>query len=265
LNLSDAVPPEIVGPLAHAGDRLGIFRGRLMWYDTVGSTNDLAARLGDEGADEGAIVVADEQTSGRGRLGRTWASPPGAGLYVSAVLRPGAHAMPLVTIAAGVALSEGVEAATGLSTQVKWPNDLLVSGRKLAGILAERRTPDRGSPYVVLGFGINVLPAAYPPDVAARATSLESELGRAVDRGLVLAECLSSLAARYRELDAGLGAQVLDAWRTRAAGTLGREVEWDRDGHVRRGVAEDIDGAGALLVRTGAGLERIIAGEVRWI
>jgi BirA family biotin operon repressor/biotin-[acetyl-CoA-carboxylase] ligase len=260
LNQPEPVPEDIHAALTTAGDRLGLFDGRLLWYASVGSTNDLAARLAEQGAAEGAVVSADEQTSGRGRLGRDWASPRGAGLYVSLVLRPDAQSAALLTIAAGVALAEGIAAATGLAPSLKWPNDLNIGSRKLAGILAEA-----GVSHVVLGFGINLMPAAYPPDVAARATSLEGELGRPVDRGMVLAECLAAIAQRYAQLRRRETQPAVEAWRRLAAPTLGRAVEWGEGAARRRGIAETIDAAGALLVRTSSGTERIISGEVRWL
>jgi BirA family biotin operon repressor/biotin-[acetyl-CoA-carboxylase] ligase len=192
-------------------------------------------------------------------------SPPGAGLYVSLVLRPTREAAALLSLAAGLSISEGIEAATGLKTHVKWPNDVYVSSRKLAGILAEAGTSAGGLQHVVVGCGINVLPAAYPPEVAHRATSIESELGRPVDRGLVLAECLAALAVRYAALRTGRSAEVLDAWTRRAAPTFGRRVEWDAHGEAWSGRVEGIDADGALLVRTAAGVTRIVAGDVRWI
>jgi BirA family biotin operon repressor/biotin-[acetyl-CoA-carboxylase] ligase len=184
---------------------------------------------------------------------------------VSVVLRPSTDVLPLVTIAAGVAVAEGIEAASGLRSCVKWPNDVYAGVRKLAGILAEAGSSPAGASHIVLGFGINVRAAAYPPEVSARATSLESELGRAVDRGLVLAECLAALAARYQMLRAGNVDAVVDAWRARAATHMGRQVEWDADRGVRHGVAHDIDRHGALLVRVDNDTVRVISGEVRWL
>jgi BirA family biotin operon repressor/biotin-[acetyl-CoA-carboxylase] ligase len=135
-----------------------------------------------------------------------------------------------------------------------------VSGRKLAGILAEGAVN-----HVVLGIGINVQPAAYPPDVASRATSIEAELGRPVDRALVLAECLAALASRYRELHENRPAGIVDAWRLRAAPMLGRRVEWESAGERHTGLAENIDDDGALIVKVAAGTLRIRSGEVRWL
>ena len=215
--------------------------------------------LAEGGAPEGCVVIGNAQSAGRGRLGRMWSSPAGAGLYVSAVLRPDTSVTPLVTIAAGVALTQGIQQATGLRPDLKWPNDVLVGSRKVAGILAEGTLT-----HVILGFGINVLPAAYPREIAVRATSLEGELGRAVDRGLLLVECLASFAARYAELREGQRAAVVDAWRERAGGSLKRRVQWEAGGALMEGIADDIDADGALLVRTPDGIVRVISGELTW-
>lgn len=261
-SLAEPLPAEFAEPLARAGDRLGPFGRRVLWYPDVSSTNDLAASLAERGAPEGCVVIANAQSAGRGRQGRAWASPPGAGLYVSTVLRPLPHAVPLVTIAAGVAIAEGIQSATGLTPALKWPNDVYVGQRKAAGVLAEANS---GLDCVILGVGINVMPAAFPPDVAARATSLSGELGRGVDRGLLLADCLSAFASRYEDLQAGRASVVTDAWRARAQSTLGRAVRWESTEGAFEGVAENIDEVGALLVRSSAGLVRIISGEVQWI
>jgi BirA family biotin operon repressor/biotin-[acetyl-CoA-carboxylase] ligase len=258
------LPEELARPLAAAAPRLGSLGHQIMCYSEVSSTNDLAASLAEHGVREGCVVIADTQTAGRGRHGRSWCSPAGAGLYVSVVMRPLPRAVPLITVAAGVAVAEGIRAATGLAPALKWPNDVYVGSRKLAGILAEAGSTSSGVQHVVLGFGINLLPAAYPSDIAGRATSLEGELGRDVDRGAVLAECLAALAARYDDLQRGRPAAVLDAWRACARPMFGRAVEWDSRHGVQRGVAQDVDETGALVVRTATGPERVISGEVRW-
>jgi BirA family biotin operon repressor/biotin-[acetyl-CoA-carboxylase] ligase len=261
--LAEPFPDEFVEALASASHRLGLFAGELLWYPTVSSTNDVAGVLAERGAPEGSVVVANAQSAGRGRLGRSWVSPPGAGLYVSAILRPKPDT-PLLTIATGVAVAEGIQAATGLVVDLKWPNDVFVRGRKLAGILAEANSSASGA-YVVVGFGINIMPAAYPPDVAVRATSIEGELGRAVDRGLLLSECLASLASRYVDLQCGRAGSVAAAWRVRAASTFGRRVRGDVGGVVLDGIAENLDDTGALVVRTAGGIARVTAGEVTWL
>jgi BirA family transcriptional regulator, biotin operon repressor / biotin---[acetyl-CoA-carboxylase] ligase len=263
--VTTSAPSDITEALARTGSRLGPFDSRLSWYDEVGSTNDIAMAAAEAGAPEGLVIAAHAQSTGRGRVGRSWSSPPGAGLYVSVVLRPNGGALHLLTIAAGVAIAEGVRAASGLDGSVKWPNDVYVGSRKLAGILAEAGASHGAVDHVVVGFGINIRRAVYPADVEARATSIESELGRSVDRGLVLAECLAALSTRYAMLQGGRAADVIGAWRARAAAHMGRAVEWDVDRGSRRGVAEDIDSTGALLVRVDTQIVRVISGEVRWL
>lgn len=268
----DPLPREFVEAFDALHERLGPFGRRVLFFDTIGSTNDIVAELAATGADEGVLVVADAQTAGRGRRGRTWFSPPGAGLYVSVLLAPGraatdpARATSLLTLAAGVALAEGVETATGLSADIKWPNDLRIGTRKLAGILAEGTTTSGGlgALCVALGFGINVGPSAYPPDLVSRATSLESELGRPVDRALVCAHALASLAARYADLMAGRFDAILDTWRRRAPGHRQARVRWQDGGESRSGITAGIDEMGALLVHVDGSLQRVIAGEVIW-
>ena len=250
--------------MADAGLRLGRLARRVEFFATIGSTNDVAAARAASGGHEGTVVVADAQTSGRGRRGRTWFSPPGAGLYVSTVLEPSRsrdreRAMLLTTLAAGVALVEGVQAATGLAAALKWPNDLYVGRRKLAGILAEG-----AGDAVVLGYGINVGLASFPPELADRVTSLESELGRAVDRARVFAETLSALASRYEDLLDGRFDAILDAWRALAPNAHGARVSWTTPAGVQRGITAGIDDRGALLVQTTGGVERIVAGEITW-
>ena len=266
------LPRDLADALDERRDRLGPLAGQVLYFESVGSTNDIAASLASGGGHEGTVVITESQTAGRGRRGRSWFSPPGAGLYVSVVLAPRRarvepdRATSLLTLAAGVALSEAVERVTGLVPAIKWPNDLLVERRKLAGILAEgvAQPASTGVQAVILGFGINLMSAAYPPDLARRVTSLEAELGRAIDRAAVCAESLASLAERYHDLLEGRYDAILDAWRSRSFGGRGARVEWDTPSGVQAGITEGIDEMGALLVRTGRSLERIVAGEVRW-
>jgi BirA family transcriptional regulator, biotin operon repressor / biotin---[acetyl-CoA-carboxylase] ligase len=251
---------ELTAALRDAGTRLGRLGTVVEHLPATGSTNDVAAAL----RVEGAIVIADAQTAGRGRRGHTWFSPPGSGLYVSVVLTPAratdaARAATLLTIGTGVAVAEGIERATGLRADLKWPNDLFAGARKLAGILAEAH-----GAFVVVGYGINLASDAYPPDVRDRATSIESELGRPVDRSMVLVETAAALADRYDDLLAGRFDAILDAWRTRAPRAFGARVEWTTPAGVGTGVTDGIDPDGALRVRTAAGVERIVGGEVRW-
>jgi BirA family biotin operon repressor/biotin-[acetyl-CoA-carboxylase] ligase len=233
----------------------------VQFFPAVGSTNDVAASLPHR-----SVVVAGQQTAGRGRRGHRWFSPPGAGLYVSIVLAPGtaridpARATTLLTLTAGVALAEGVETATGLAIDLKWPNDLLVAGRKLAGVLAEGHADT-----VVLGYGINVLATAFPPELRDRATSLESETGRAIASDLVLDETLAALSRRYEDLLDGRFDAILDAWRRHAPTASGARVSWSTMEGAQSGVTAGIDDQGALLVQVGNRVERIVSGEITWL
>jgi len=259
--------------LAEAVSRVPLGRLGTSWhfFESIGSTNDVAARLASDGRD-GAVVIADGQTAGRGRRGHSWCSPAGAGLYVSVVLSPRLarhdpdRATLLLTMTAGLALAEGVAAATGLAPAIKWPNDLLIGRRKLAGILAEgvSRQDSPAVQSVVLGYGLNLQPAAFPPELRDRVTSVESELGRRFERGPIWAATLQALAARYDDLlDARYDA-ILDAWRARAPGSRNARVSWEKAGGRATGVTAGVDGDGALLVRGDGGIERIVSGEVRW-
>ncbi|MBI3262019.1 MAG: biotin--[acetyl-CoA-carboxylase] ligase [Acidobacteria bacterium] len=259
--------------LASAAHRLGPFGAHLFYYPTVSSTNDVAARLAMAGADEGTTVVAETQEAGRGRRGRTWYSPPGAGLYVSIVLRPRRFA-PQVTLMAGVALAEGLAYATGLLPQIKWPNDLVVQRRKLGGILAEAQGPagrprlpgtPEGLDTVVLGYGINLKSALYPEDLAERVTSIEAELGRPVERGAVVAWTLAFLATRYGELQKGQWPAILERWRDLAPASRGSVVEWSDAGAFHRGTTEGVDDSGRLIVKAGDALHYLVAGDIRWV
>jgi BirA family transcriptional regulator, biotin operon repressor / biotin---[acetyl-CoA-carboxylase] ligase len=270
---SAPLPEDFAEAFASGRSRLGRLGTSIIYFPVIGSTNDVAAKVAIHSADEGAVVIADAQTSGRGRRGREWFSPPGSGLYVSVVLRPGRslggsgdRATRLLTLAAGVALVEAVEAATGLAVDLKWPNDLYVARRKLAGVLAE--AAGGSDEPIVLGYGINVGPVAYPPELRDRATSLESELGRHVDRAPLFVESLASLARRYDDLLTGRFDAILDAWRARAPGSIGARVAWTAGAPASgtaSGVTAGIDDEGALLVVIGDRTERIVAGEVTWL
>jgi BirA family biotin operon repressor/biotin-[acetyl-CoA-carboxylase] ligase len=268
--MSEPLPEDLSRALAASAARRGCFGDPVYFFSETGSTNDVAATLAERDAPEGATVVASSQTAGRGRFGRTWFSPPGAGLYVSVVCR-NPSAAPFVTLAGGVAVADGIRAASGLPVQIKWPNDIVVEGvaparrRKLAGILAEASTGAAGLQYVILGFGINLRPAAYPPELADRATALETELGRPADGAAVLAETLAVFADLFKGLATGHSARVLARWRELAPSSRGARVEWETPDGVVAGVSAGIADDGALLVRVRDHVERIISGELRWI
>jgi len=267
------LPPDLAAALGQAPS--GAFPSRVRYYDEVGSTNDVADRAAADGAPAGTAIVAGAQRAGRGRLGRSWFSPPGAGLYVSVIVRPDRPTSPVassgaasgfstLTLVAGVALAEALRTISGLPVAIKWPNDLVVARRKLCGILAESAAGGQGIRYVILGFGINLRTAAYPPELADRATSLEGELGRPVDRGVVLASTLASLDAAFEEARAGGLGAILGRWRALSPSSVGARVRWNGPAGAMGGITQGIDDDGALLVDAGGRRERVIAGEVVW-
>ena len=257
--------------MARVSARCGAIGSRIHWLESTSSTNDVAALLAGDGAGEGTTVVAETQTAGRGRHGRIWFSPPGAGLYVSVIVRPrhersnNQNPASLLTIASGVAIAEAVRTVTGLPAAIKWPNDVMISGRKLAGILAESAVQSGEVQFVVVGFGINLQETAYPPELSSRVTSIEAETTRPPDRSLILSEILAAFNERYGDLRAGRFDAILSAWRRLAVSLPGAIVEWDTPAGVVRGRAQDIDNDGALLVRLDGQVERVVAGEVRWL
>jgi BirA family biotin operon repressor/biotin-[acetyl-CoA-carboxylase] ligase len=221
------------------------------WNDVTGSTNATALAMAADGAPAWTLVAAGHQTEGRGRLGRTWADRPGRALLCSVVLRPTLppERLGLVSLAAGAALATAVADADGPRVRCKWPNDLLVDGKKVGGILAESEVRDREVNHVVVGTGVNLDPPAELADAGAVGD---------VDPERILVAYLSSL----RRLLDGPSEGIITAWRT-VADTLGRQVEGTTvDGDAVGGIAADVDGDGALLVDTDAGRVRIAFGAV---
>jgi BirA family biotin operon repressor/biotin-[acetyl-CoA-carboxylase] ligase len=265
LSAPDAVTPSEVLP----GLSTRRFGRQVEYRESVGSTNDLAKQLARAGAPEGLLVVADEQTAGKGRLGRTWSTPPGSALAMTLVLRPALppyHA-PRITLVAAVAAAEAVRAETGLPAGIKWPNDLQIGGRKVCGILTEMEAEMERIAFVVCGIGLNVNldRETMPPEFRETATSLMAELGRPVARAPLVRAVMARFEAAYDQLLAGQFGQVLDRWRELSV-TLGRPVLVlsVTGAPTIEGVAEDVDADGALLVReSGTGtVHRVVAGEV---
>jgi len=268
----DAVPADVAAALSRAGLPPVVF------FTEVDSTNDHALSLADLGAPEFTAVLADVQRAGRGRRGRTWFSPPGAGVYLSVIVRGGGldSQLALLTMAAGVAVADAVSSVSGLPVELKWPNDLVIGRpwRKLAGILCEASALGTSQAAVVVGIGVNLDRAAYPREVADRATSLAAECDLPVGRADLVAACLVQLRARVASLRANETTLVLDRWR--ALGRAGLDqapVRWTDERGACRGMAYGIGADGALLVRRvaaaqqpldGDGRERLIAGDVEW-
>lgn len=236
---------------------------RIHYYASIGSTNDEARRLASAGAPEGTLVIADEQTAGRGRLHRRWWAPPGTSLLFSLVFRPPlapAQAQQL-TMCAGLAAAEAIQAQTGLDVRLKWPNDVVWEGRKLGGILTELETDGERLVYAVVGMGLNVnLDVAALPPLSAPATSLLAALGRPVDRLSLLLAILGHWEARYRRLQRGVS--PYEDWAARLV-TVGQQVQVSQGDRLLEGYAIGVEADGALLLRHADGsVERIWGGDV---
>jgi BirA family transcriptional regulator, biotin operon repressor / biotin---[acetyl-CoA-carboxylase] ligase len=237
---------------------------------SVPTTMARAAELAAAGEPEGATVVAEEQTEGRGRLGRAWVAPPGSSLLLSVVLRPPMEreAVWLTVAAAGVALAEAVDvvAPGAAPAGLKWPNDLELGGRKAAGLLAEAHLEGDRLAAVLLGMGVNVGqgPGDFPPEVADRATSVSLAAGTPVDRAVLLAAWAGRFLDGYADLSASRPGPVLAAYRRRLV-TVGQQVRVDRLGtDPVVGTAVDLTATGGLVVQTASGARvEVLAGDVQ--
>ena len=230
-------------------------------FDVLDSTQSLLARWAREGVAGGTVIVAEHQTEGRGRRGGAWWDAPGESLLMSVLLRPAVAAARVaeLSLVAAVAVSDALASAAEVTARIRWPNDVLVDGRKICGILPDAVCGADGRvEHVVLGIGINLTQRAFPPELAGRAASLLLVTGRTPDRARVEAAVLAALDARYTEWLSGGFAALREAWRARSS-TLGARVALPDGGS---GVAVDIDGEGALLVDAGQGLTRVVAGLV---
>lgn len=229
------------------------FMGKdIIALDTVDSTMDEAFRLGMEGAVEGTVVCAESQTKGRGRLGRRWISPRGKGMYFSIILRPpfAPAQMAQLTLMTAVALAEALEAVADVKAQIKWPNDVLLSNKKVAGILTELRAEVDQVKFVVIGIGLNINTA--PAQLIPEATSLKIETGETYNRVRVLQAILTSLERWYIRLKKDEFPQVLTAWKRQCI-TLKKRVRIADATGVTEGIAVDVNQDGGLLIRKDSG------------
>ena len=268
LRLVDA-PGVIDGCEIRAALGTSVMGREIFPFGRVTSTNDIAFSLARAGSPEGTLVIAEEQTRGKGRLGRDWHSPPGLGLWFSLILRPdiSAHESSTVSLAVALAVAGVMRDAYGIDARIKWPNDVLVGSRKICGILTEAEFRDGGVEFVVVGTGVNVLHAEddFPADLRAIATSVSIESQSAVSRVDVISRLLGSIEIRYRELCRdGFGAirkEILPL-----SSLLGKMTRVVTSGGVVEGVATDIDETGALVIRGDNGFtEKVVAGDATTI
>jgi BirA family biotin operon repressor/biotin-[acetyl-CoA-carboxylase] ligase len=251
--------------LARLGKTKVIGRDIRIFQETT-STNDIVEKLARDGVKEGVVVFAESQTKGRGRLGRKWISPERKGLWFSILLRPNLRPQEAtqLTVASATALRRAIESETGLKPEIKWPNDILIGGKKVAGILTELSAELDKVRYVILGIGIDVnLDAGeFPADLKKTATSLKIETGETVSRAELAVTILRELDFDYARISGGKFTAVADEWESNCV-TIGRNVTVQIGDRKIRGRAESLDDDGALLLRTEHGhLERIIGGDV---
>jgi BirA family biotin operon repressor/biotin-[acetyl-CoA-carboxylase] ligase len=223
---------------------------------------DLAMQLGIQAAPHGTVVLAESQTKGRGRLGRSWFSPKYKGIYMSLILRPNISpsASSVLTLLSAVSICEAVKIVTGLDAQIKWPNDVFIANKKLAGILTEMNSEVDKVNFVVIGIGLNV--NNDKKSLIAQATSLKEQAGQPVNRIILLQELLRGIESNYFLLEDKGAREIIDKWRNFSL-TLGRRVKiYCQDKHIE-GQAVDIDRDGALLVRKDSGLtQKVFSGDV---
>lgn len=237
----------------------------LVYYDSTDSTNTRARRLAEEGAPHGTLVVADSQTAGKGRRGRHWEAPAGTGIWMTLVLKPDIlpQSASMLTLVAALAVAEGIRRTTGLEAAIKWPNDIVCSGKKVCGILTEMSTEAEWIRYVIIGVGINVNIEHFPEELSEKATSLKLELGRQVKRSELTGAVMTAFE-HYYAVFAGSGdlSGLTDTYNGWSA-NVGRTVEVLDPAGTYCGEALGIDSQGALLVKCSEGeVKSVISGEV---
>ena len=256
----DRYSPEEIG----AGLETEMLGRNAFCYETVDSTNEEAKRQALAGAPGGSLFIAEQQTGGKGRLGRNWVSPAGTGMWFSILLRPGVLPLRIAatTLLAGVAVCGAIREITGCEAMIKWPNDIVAGTRKICGILTEMSAEMERVEFVVIGIGINANTTAFPEALQSKATSIRLETGKPVRRVALLQEILRRLEKLLKENAVALTPAFLESYRSMCA-SLGRLVGFQRDGRRMTGTAADISPEGELIVRLSDGsLETVFSGEV---
>jgi BirA family biotin operon repressor/biotin-[acetyl-CoA-carboxylase] ligase len=262
-SMPDLLLPDMLAPQLHGT----IFAKRIHHYYKIGSTNTVAMDAAGAGAPEGSVFVAEQQTAGRGRGANQWHSARSAGIYSSVLLRP---ALPpsdvlILSLAAGLAVHSAVqEIDPRVVPDLKWPNDVLIDGKKLCGILTEMNAEVTRVRYVVVGIGINVNQSSFPADLQAEATSLRLATGTEWSRVELCAALLKSLDREYRDLLETTTApgSILRRFQERSSSARGQQVEVEENGSFQ-GVTDGLDSRGFLRVRTAEGVRTVLSGTVR--
>jgi BirA family biotin operon repressor/biotin-[acetyl-CoA-carboxylase] ligase len=262
-SVPDLLLPEFLKPLMKGT----IFAERTHHYFRIGSTNQAAMEAAARGEPEGSVFVAEEQTAGRGRGGHSWLSEKSEGIYCSVVLRP--QIVPadtlVISLAAGLAVRAAVQEVTGLVPNLRWPNDVLLGGKKFCGILIEMNAEPTRVHYIVMGVGLNVNHWSFPAELKNEATSLRLETGKSWSRVELAAALLKSLHREYSALSSGKpNAEIIRRFEQASSMARGRQVRVEEEGGYE-GIAEGLDANGFLRVRTATGMRTVISGRVREI
>lgn len=254
------VSDELSAELVTRGLTTRFIGQKVIYYPSLTSTMDLARQVSQQGTSEGTVVLAERQTAGRGRMARAWLSPTG-NIALSVILYPPVSRLPYLMMLASLAVVHTIEITTGLESRIKWPNDVLINGKKVCGILIETDVQGSTVNHAIIGIGINInLKPADFPEILSIATSLSSELGRDVPRLSVLRCLLVEIEGLYQGLSTP--ESVFQEWRDNLE-TLGKEVSVKSGETLIQGVAEAVDRDGSLMLRRPDGsLTRIVAGDV---
>jgi BirA family transcriptional regulator, biotin operon repressor / biotin---[acetyl-CoA-carboxylase] ligase len=259
------IPDVLLPHLIKRELRTKIFGRNIHHYFQVSSTNDVACHLAQEGAVEGTLVLSEEQTSGRGRLGRSWFSQKNLGIYLSLILRPPVKPLhaPVFNLAAAVAVSKVIEQACNLAADIKWPNDILINGKKCCGILTEMSADLDQIKYLVVGIGINVNHPVFPKFLQGQASSLFLEGGRRFSRIEIILALLKNLEDLYLEFQEKGRESILQQWMERSSFSCGKEVSVDLGDRQVHGTTLGLGREGTLRVKLGDGqIEEIMTGDV---
>ncbi len=239
------------------------FGAKIYTFDTIDSTNNCARALAACWAEEGTVIIAERQTAGRGRMGRTWTANALENLTFSVILRPTVPAedLNLLPLYVGVAVVDAIRRVTGLDIQCKWPNDLLLNGKKVAGILLEGSLKESSVDFVVIGIGVNVNQHEFPPELAGKATSLVMETGKEFNREELFREIMRSLESHYRSLGKRGFSEVIPLW-TERSNFIGQHVSLSQNGSVLTGVVAGLNDHGALVLDQDGTQRAFVAGDV---
>jgi BirA family biotin operon repressor/biotin-[acetyl-CoA-carboxylase] ligase len=253
----------IKADLLRKGLRTRRFGRRLFTFETIDSTNTCAKVLASCWAVEGTVIIAEEQTEGKGRLGRSWFASPGQNLTFSLVLRPTGPAedLNLIPLYVGVAVADAIRNLTGLPAKCKWPNDIMINERKTAGVLIEGSLKDSSVEFVIVGIGVNVNQREFPGGLSETATSLALASGSDVDRAELFREIMRSLETHYDKLKKEGVRSIIPLWTDRTT-MIGRKISVSQNGVLLEGVAQGVNEQGALVLANNGSSYALMAGDV---